>query len=99
MLPTSVAISVVSAAATVVSAVDPSDPQAESKRTDAAAIAIIVFFMFFTPVNLLSKGLNGLGQINPEVKEFVGSWSLFPSHLTLTGAGLKMGQMGLFVTV
>jgi hypothetical protein len=36
----------VSAAATVVSEVDPSDPQAESKRTDAAAIAIIVFFIF-----------------------------------------------------
>jgi hypothetical protein len=42
-----------------VSAVDPSDPQAESKRTDAAAIAIIVFFIFFTPVNFLSKGING----------------------------------------
>jgi hypothetical protein len=46
MLPTSVAISVESVAATVVSEVDPSDPQAESKRTDAAAIAIIDFFMF-----------------------------------------------------
>jgi hypothetical protein len=46
MVPGAVAISVVSAAATVVSAVDPSVPHAESKRTDAAAIAIIVFFMF-----------------------------------------------------
>jgi len=55
--------------------------------------------MFFTPVNLLSKGLNGPGQNNPEVLEFLGSWSLFPSHLTLTGVGLNMGQMGLFVTV
>jgi hypothetical protein len=45
MFLVSVAISVVSTAATVVSDDDPSDPHADKSRTEAAAIAVIVFFM------------------------------------------------------
>jgi hypothetical protein len=46
MVPASVAISVESDAATVVSLDDPSDPHADNSSTDAAAIAMIDFFMF-----------------------------------------------------
>jgi hypothetical protein len=45
MVPASAGISVVSTAATVVSDDDPSDPHADKSRTEAAAIAVMVFFM------------------------------------------------------
>jgi hypothetical protein len=45
MVPASLAISVESDAATVVSDDDPSDPHADKSRTEAAANAVRVFFM------------------------------------------------------